>query len=112
MEQDQDLQIGIATVQYDEQGKVTHARFKPTLEITVSPLLKDMLKDITATTDKETTLHNAEAAFASWFSKMTEIELADRDEYEIAVSNTTCHKHSNGIVSACYISFVFRKKNK
>lgn len=45
---------------------------------------------------------------AAWFTKMNEIELADRDRYDINSEIVGCDKHPNGSIKKCTLKYTFK----
>lgn len=103
------MQIGQAIFNFDEQGKQMSAYFKPTMKVNVNV---NLLENISTGEDSETIKRNAEVALASWFSKMNEIELADRDEYVLQSEIEECIRYDNGKVKTCVVVFNFLKINE
>lgn len=100
--------IGRATIEYNEVGKVIGASFTPTMNIILEPNVLMQMGKVKDVKDVDVIKSNAELALASWFSKNNEIELADRDHYEIASETVECETHQNGNVKKCVIEFVFK----
>lgn len=100
-------QIGIATINYDQQGNVLEAYFNPTPKF--EKIDASQLKSVKSSKEAEVIKYNAEMILASYFSRMNEIELADRDKYEIGSEILICTKYDNGNVRSCSIQFFFRE---
>lgn len=100
-------QIGIATMQYDESGKVIEAYFTPRDKVQGVDL--NQLKTIQADQNIDVIRYNAEMVMAGWFSKVNEIELADRDHYKVTSETIWCDKYPNGSVKRCSIGFYFEE---
>lgn len=115
----QKQEIGIVTMNYNDEGEVTMASFKPTMSITIDKNLFERFSKIGDTgkrikkespsvhyeEDSEMLRENAELVFASWFNKTNEIELADREKYKIISETIRCSKHFNGRIAECNIRF-------
>lgn len=101
-------EIGIVTVNYDSEGTVISATFKPTMEIEFDNDLLEQLRNTKSPTEPETVQQNAELALGAWFSKVNEIELADRELYDLVTEVVYCDKHDNGNVATCAIRFIFK----
>lgn len=102
-----DLEIGTAILEYDKDGKVTHADFLPTLKIDCKEII-DKLSHI-SNSDLDTTREQAQSVFAIWMSKLTEIELGDREDHEISLVEEKCEKYENGSVKYCEFKLVYRE---
>ena len=98
-------QIGIATVNYDEAGNVVSANFEPKLK--VENVDVKQLLSIKADPDVDVVKHNAEMVMASWFTKINDIELADRDDYNIVSEVLRCERYDNDKIKTCSIAFYF-----
>ncbi len=95
--------IGIAVIQYSEDGKVTSASFKPNQNFkvdNVKPLLQ-----IKGDADQDAMRLNAELAMASWFAEVNALELSDRDKWKVQSRLVYCAKYRSGMVSQCTIEF-------
>lgn len=103
------MQIGKAIFNFNEQGKQVSAYFMPTMRVNVNVSL---LENISTGQSSEIIKKNAEVALASWFAKMNEIELADRDEWKIESVVDTCTNYSSGGVRMCVVAFNLVKINE
>lgn len=106
----QEIEIGIVDIDYSSKGEVKNASFRPTLKVKADATLKKQLLNLQSSSDSAVIKSNAELMFASWFSKINEIELADRDEYEIHSDMVTCLRYKSGMVKKCVMKFSFRRK--
>jgi len=103
-----EVEIGYATVEYDENGKAKGASFNPTMKVKLGSLELKGLMSVSAN-NTDAFLRNAETVFASFFNKMNEIELADRSEYQIKSEQTLCERWPNGNVKICQVKFTFQR---
>jgi hypothetical protein len=102
-------EIGIANIKYKQDGSVFSADFTPSkvnLGGGFGP--PNQLLNIKQGTAEEIK-NNAELVMASWYSKMNEIELADRNQYEIKGEIIRCDKYPDGAVMQCEVRFVFKQ---
>ena len=99
--------IGIATIEYDRVGSVTKGTFDPDKDFG-NVDIKQLLS-IKASKDVDVVKRNAETVLASWFSKINEVELADRDQYEVASEVLDCKKYVDGKVKKCSIQFYLKE---
>ncbi len=77
------IEIGVVSVLYSPTWNVLDASFEPTMKHELDEKCLTQLKSISSDKDKDVIKSNAELVFASWFEKMNEIELADREKFEI-----------------------------
>lgn len=106
----QEQEIGIATMVYDTNGKIMNTSFVPLLQIKHSKKLESQLQTVKGSEDAEALNNNAQLVMAAWFSQVDEIELADRDEYEVVSKVLSCEKYQSGRVKTCSIMFIFKRK--
>lgn len=100
--------IGQAIINYDIKGNMLDAVFVPHLPMHVDQALADKISEVVKGTDDEKTLkHNADMVLASWFNQMTEIELADRNQYDIASTVVKCEKYANDMIKTCILDYNF-----
>ncbi len=102
-------EIGVVRISYDKHGVVTEASFNPTMKINLEPKVLLQLSAIKGSEDHEAIHSNAAMVMATWFNKMNEIELADRNKYEIVSELFHCEKYSDGKVKECAIYFIFKE---
>jgi hypothetical protein len=106
------LTLGIVVIKYDENGNVitdgTH--FEPTMKLPLNANVEEELKQIQGCDDTETLKHNAEMVLSGWWSKMTEIEFADREKYHIHSEAKSCEKYDNGKIKECTMEISFRER--
>lgn len=105
-----DLEIGIATLRYDKTGEATHASFESTMLLDFDKDLLKQLERVPDSEDAEAIKQNADLVFAGYFSKLNEIELADREQYEVISEIVNCLKYENGKAKECTIRFLFRQR--
>ncbi len=99
--------IGTATLIFTDIGSIKQATFKP--EAISTPLVGLDLTQIDQCQNVEQIQQKADAVFATWFSRMNEIELADREKYTIKSKITKCIKFETGIPQVCEIQYSFEK---
>lgn len=105
----EDLEIGIAILNYDRKGKLISGLFTPTLAVEVPDLFKETMETITATTTPDLLKTHSDMVFAGFFVKMNEIELADREDFDVVSEVIECEKWNNGIIRKCIIKYFFKK---
>src|SRR5690242_12136542 len=101
-------EIGFVTVAYNEIGKVTMSRFEPTIKVELTETQLGQLTILKGSDDQKTMEENAQFVFASWFNSMNEIELADRDQYEIVTETIRCDRYPSGSIKTCVMRVVFQ----
>lgn len=104
-----DLEIGIVKMQYGEDGDVKSASFEPKIQVSVGGELLARLHSVNSPTNSDIIKSNADMVLASFFSKINEIELADREEYEVTSEVINCEKYPNDTVKTCEIKYLFKK---
>lgn len=107
----ENLEIGIVTITYNNQGDVVSADFNPTMRIEVQEDLKQQLISVKENEDSEKLQANADLVMGAWFSKITDIELADRSEYHIVSELLRCNRYPDGKVRLCSMLYKFEKIN-
>lgn len=104
--------IGQVTISYTETGVPSFAGFKPIMEIKLSggELLEKLSEFQHDKNSREHVEESASLVFATWFNKMNEIELADREKFEIVARTIDCQTYLKGNVKLCVINFVFKER--
>lgn len=104
-----DVEIGKTVIEYGEDGKVKTAKFEPVITVTADDNLLAQFKAVDSNGDLETLKNNAELVFAAWFSQLSNIELADREQYGIVSEIVNCEYYEPGRIKSCCIKMIFRK---
>lgn len=102
-------EIGVVTIDYNEEGVAIHSLFEPTLKIKGGMSLLEQMEALTATQDPEIIKSNADLVFGNWFNKLSEIELADRDTHEVVSELVECDKYPSGNIKKCVLKYIFRE---
>lgn len=102
------IDIGTATINYNESGKVKTASFIAGA-VNATPELINQLRSLNGAENEEIIKDNAGLLLGSFFSQISNIELADRDQWEIITEIQSCSHYSNGNVKTCAIKFLFKK---
>lgn len=105
------FEIGTVGITYDKQGTATKAEFNPTVGFNLDTNVIKQLASIKQQ-DPEILKQNAGFVMAAWFSKLNDIELADRDKYEIATEIVSCDRYSDGKIKMCRIRFTFKELSR
>ncbi len=100
----EDIPIGTAIVDYDEEGHAIAARFVPVLRVTDISKLEGGLVQHTAA-DKTAVERNAQTVMAEWFTHVETVEIWDREEREITSRVKSCLAWPNGKPKQCQIEF-------
>ena len=102
------IYLGRAIINYDENGYMTKSEFTPYSKIIIEEEFASKIGEkIQNVTDLRTIQHNSEMVLATWFSQMTDIELADPEKFSIVSSNVECLKHENNMIKQCIIDYHF-----
>lgn len=88
---------------------ILSADFIPTMKVSLDDNLLEQLKSIQQPNDGNVVKSQADLMLAAWFSKMNEIELADRTQYTIKSKVVDCTKWPNGKVRLCKLNYYFAK---
>lgn len=102
------LEIGVAHLNFDENGKINTASFTPTLTAFLSGKDISDFFDIDCSEGEKALQDQATAVFSTWFNKLSEIELADREQFGIASELSKCEKYGNGKIKNAEIKFIFK----
>lgn len=96
--------IGTATIEYDQNGKAVWSEFIPDMPLRSTESLSKQLATVKQG-DEEAIKANASLIMAAWFNQVTEIELADREEFKISEKIVDCVKFDTGEIKKCSIQF-------
>lgn len=100
--------LGIATISYDSDGKAMQADFLPTGKIHLDPKLLATIAFSKKHDQEKDVKDHASLVLGAWFAKSNEVELADRDRYQIDTEVIKCEKYANGNIKMCAIKFIFK----
>lgn len=104
-------EIGLVTIDYNPEGILVSANFKPTMQVELSDETKQSLNENLKNQENSDVLkENSDLVLGTFFSAMTEIELADREEYEIVSEIDKCDTYENGATKQCVIKYLFQKR--
>ena len=104
-----DFKIGVVTIGFNEEGKATEASFKPESEVVFDHNLLAQLRDVPCSKDADNIKANAELVLAAWITKVDEITLADREEYQIVSNSVECVTFPGGKIKKCSIQFTLKQ---
>lgn len=103
--------IGQALIRYTESGKVCHAEFSPSIAIKLTSEKEIAQKLIHIPCNKpETVKADADTLLGLWFAQLTDIELADRNSFEVISNIITCETYPSGNVKLCELEYVFQER--
>lgn len=104
-----EIKIGTVSLNYKDNGKLVGAAFSPRINITAEELL-DQFGNCTNKT-VEQVQQTAQLVLASFFSKISDIELRDMEttDIEAKVVNTIRYTHTADI-KAIEIDFIYKEK--
>lgn len=103
----QSTMIGLVEVHFTEDGKITNSEFAPMLKIKADEILIEKFSKIRVTPDELDVRLVGELMLGKFFSKITEIELSDREKYTITSETLACDKYADGKVKRCVIGYSF-----
>ena len=98
-------EIGVVHLSYNEQGQLISGYFEPTLKVQVP---STMFREINSL-NEERLKSDADHAFSTWFSRMTDIELHDPSEYKLESEVLKCKEFTNNRVQECQIKYYLTK---
>lgn len=111
MNEIKDLLVGITSLYYNEDGTLSSGFFTPFgFDLNGDQILERM-KFIDAGQSGDELANHAKVVLAGFFSRANEIELADREKYEILPTVIECQKWPSGTVKKCVIRFTLKSKN-
>lgn len=105
----ENLEIGISSIWYDEQGDATRSGFTPLMTLSEEGNDLHQFIDIKSDNDESKMKLQAESIFAAWFQKFNIMELADREKYTISSEIASCEKYPNGGVKKIQFKFIFKE---
>lgn len=107
------LVIGTVRVEYNTQGTIESAVFNPQIKINLLEDKGDLGRQMLSIkgNTQEVFKKNADLVLGAWFAKMNEIELADRDRYEVASAIVECEKYLDGSVKTCALEYIFQERS-
>lgn len=103
----ENTKIGTATLIFTETGAFKQGSFKP--DAISIPFVGPDLTQVDLCENVEQIQQKADEVFATWFSRMSEIELADREKYTIKSKVTKCVTFASGRPQVCEIEYTFEK---
>ena len=103
--------IGKVTILYDKLGGVIATSFLPSeTKFNATTLVEKLRLSTDGVNSNEDQLKSlSDATFAAWFNSMNEIELADRDQYEVVGEKIECKRFPNGKIEKCIIEYSLQK---
>lgn len=105
------ITIGKATIEYDIYGIVERASFEPTLNVNIGPDIISQLARINNESQVELQ-SNADLILGAFFSKLTEIEVADREMFAVKSRVVECVKYTAGAVKKCVLEYTFEEREE
>lgn len=104
------LEIGDAIINYREDGTVESASFVPKMKIEVGETVLKQLEAVNHSTVAAIVKTNADLILGSFFSKLSEIELGDRDHYEVSSKTILCERYKpSGNIKQCVIRYTYKE---
>lgn len=105
------LEIGIATIEYNEEGIAVSSKFESTATTQADTSLLNQLSQLPGSDKRETVANNAKMVLGSWWNKMNEVEMADREDYGIYYKTFNCQRHENQMIKSISIKFTYKKRS-
>lgn len=100
--------LGTVYLYYQPGGDFASGDFIPAQYVPTSTV-KDKLKFISGASE-DVAKQQSEMIISAWFQQNNNVELADRDKYEIVSKVANCEKWPNGNTKRIGILFYFQKK--
>lgn len=105
-----EIEIGTVQLYYDNVGSLLSATFEAAPIDMDKDELIDRLK-FTDGTSEEAIRSQTEAILAAWFTRTNRIELADRDNYEIAIETVECERReTDNSIQRCALRIALKEK--
>lgn len=97
--------IGTVDLKYNEKGELESSKFIP--EPFIISVKKDQLytEALNKTDEVEKIKALADISFSSWFNNISEIEISDREKFEIVSEVCICEKLNTNTVKFCRIDY-------
>lgn len=105
----EDIKIGLVTINYNEDGSVSHTKFEPAAEVVTNPENLAQLLRLPPTDNAEVLKKNAQSVVANWYTKVGDIDLIDHFEYGFVSTVKECVKYGSGQIKKCVIDFSIKK---
>jgi hypothetical protein len=102
------LRIGKAIINYNEDGSVIGAHFESKMDLSID---SSVYNSLTPANNTEQAKTNADLVFAGYINNIDNVELADRNLYKIEsnIVESDCEKWENGNIKSCSIEYTFKK---
>lgn len=97
------INVGIITLYFDEDGRYTSGNFVPEEMKIDSASLHERLPFVDGVSQTSMS-KSVEVIVSSWFQRMNDMELADRDKYELTTEVVKCEEWPSGSVRKCILS--------
>lgn len=105
------MDIGKTILKYDEAGILQEVLFTPLVETKITGEEVRRLFAIEGNTEP-TIKDNAKMVFATWLSALTNIELADTEQFELITETVNCLNYENETVKEIELLLSFKKKDE
>ncbi len=100
-------ELGIVVLTYDEDGNIKTAGFDPKIQVQVKSSKLKELFEIGSSNDLEVLQLRADTVFAMFIDKINQIELADREKFQVVSEVMLCEKYENGNIKICKLKYFF-----
>ena len=102
------MYLGKATLLYNEDGTVKQASFSTELHVNLDDMSQVVNELNSVQGTEEQIKDQACRVLGSYFSMMTNVELADRTDHPIEATIETCEKYDNGNVKKCVVALAMQ----
>ena len=101
--------VGMVELNYRVDGTPMDATFQPQMKVEMDADLKKQLMSYRGSSDE--ILNQAQLMFGAYLSKLDDITMLDRAEYQVRSEMVECIKYTNGNPRRCLINIMLRKVN-
>lgn len=104
------MKIAEVEIEYSEGGEVVSGSMIAELSPGDIEVAMDQLTKLKPEANGVALAENARVALASLFNRMNEVEMADREKFDITSKVRDCSNHENGMIKRCVIEFALEEK--
>lgn len=98
-------EIGTVHMHYDKFGLIQNADFIPAINFSLTEEIKSQL-GLIQPGSQEVLTRNADMIMSGWFTKVNDIELADREKFQLKRQVLACEKfEATGYVKYCKLRY-------
>ncbi len=104
------MKVGKVELQFGQTGEIVKAAFTPD-EFSPVGITEDLIK-IKCSDDTEAIKHNADLILAKWINNINNVELADREMFELSSKVAICDKYESGMAKNVVIDYEFSPRHQ